>query len=168
MLNSGKRPKIKLPKTKSEWVWDIIGYTVFLGSIIFLIYHWNELPDRVPAHYNAVGEVDRWGSKMELLILPAIGVIMGVMMQVLEKFPEVHNYPERLNENNAKAFYLVSRKLLNQIKNICFMIFAFILFESASIALEKSDGFGVWFLPVVLVSTMIPIVIGFIKQSKIE
>ncbi|WP_080848230.1 DUF1648 domain-containing protein [Cytobacillus gottheilii] len=168
MFNTGKRPKIKLPKTKSEWFWDIIGYTVFLGSIIFLIYHWKDIPDRVPAHYNAVGEVDRWGSKMELLILPAIGVFMGVMMQVLEKFPEVHNYPERLNENNAKAFYLVSRKLLNQIKNICLMIFAFILFESASIALEKRDGFGVWFLPVVLVSTMIPIVIGFVKQSKIK
>lgn len=168
MMKSSKRPKIKLKKTKSEWVWDIIGYTVYLGSLIFLIYNWGRLPEEVPAHYNALGEVDRWGSKMELLILPIIGAVTAVFLQILEKYPEVHYYPERLNENNAKDFYLISRKLLNQIKNICFMIFAFILIESVSIALGMSNGFGVWFLPVVLISTFIPIIIGFIKQSKIE
>ena len=28
------------------------------------------LPDRIPAHYNAAGAVDRWGSKYEVLIFP--------------------------------------------------------------------------------------------------
>lgn len=29
------------------------------------------LPDAIPAHYNAAGAVDRWGSKYEVLIFPA-------------------------------------------------------------------------------------------------
>lgn len=78
----------------SEWIGDIIGYSFYLGSLIFLIYNWNGLPDEVPAHYNALGEVDRWGSKMELLILPLVGAFSAVLMQLFEKLPESHNYPD--------------------------------------------------------------------------
>lgn len=168
MSNSLKRPKIKILKTKSEWVWDIIGYSIYLGSLLFLIYNWNGLPDEVPVHYNALGEVDRWGSKMELLILPMIGTFMAVLMQLFEKFPESHNYPQRFNNENAKEFYLLSRKLVNQLKNICLIIFSLIIFETVSIALDWGNGFGVWFLPIAILSAFIPIVLGIIKQKKIR
>ncbi|SDN72380.1 DUF1648 domain-containing protein [Bacillus sp. OK048] len=168
MSNSWKRPKIKILKTKSEWFWDIIGYSFYLGSLIFLIYNWNRLPDEVPAHYNALGEVDRWGSKMELLIFPIVGAFIAVLMQLLEKFPESHNYPERLNKKNAKEFYLISRKLVNQLKNICLITFVLILIESVSIALGWENRFGVWFLPIAILSAFIPIILGIIKQKKIR
>lgn len=35
------------------------------------------LPDRVPMHYNLAGEVDRWGSKYENLVFPALVWAMG-------------------------------------------------------------------------------------------
>ncbi|WP_337020393.1 DUF1648 domain-containing protein [Oceanobacillus massiliensis] len=168
MSNSRKRPKIKILKTGSEWIWDIIGYSFYFGSLIFLVYNWNELPNEVPAHYNALGEIDRWGSKMELFILPIIGAFIALLMQLFERFPELHNYPERLNEENAKEFYLIIRKIVNQSKNICLIIFALILIESVSIALGLGNGFGGWFLPIVLLSTFIPIVLGIIKQTKIR
>lgn len=168
MSNPWKRPKLTIAKTKSEWVWDIIGYLFYLGSIALLIIVWNKIPSEVPAHYNAVGDVDRWGSKMELLILPFVGAFILLFMQVLEKFPEVHNYPSRLNESNAEQFYLHSRKLLNQIKNICLILFSLILVESISIANDWWEGgFGVWFLPITILGTGIPIVLGIIKQRKI-
>ena len=33
------------------------------------------LPDRVPLHYNFAGEIDRWGSKWEYLLLPGIALL---------------------------------------------------------------------------------------------
>jgi uncharacterized membrane protein len=168
MSNSWERPKIKISKTKSEWAWDIIGYTFYLGSIIFLIMIWSMLPEEVPAHYNASGEVDRWGSKWELFIIPIVGAFVMVLMQFIEKFPEVHNYPKRFNESNAEKFYLLSRKLVNQIKNICLIIFALILFESVSISLGWENGFGKWFLPITILGTCVPIVFVIIKQKKIK
>ncbi|WP_175987186.1 DUF1648 domain-containing protein [Bacillus sp. Marseille-Q1617] len=165
---SKKKPKIKLAKTKVEWVWDIIGYSIYIGSMIFLVYNWSKLPVQVPAHYNALGEVDRWGSKMELLILPVIGAFLAVFMQVVEEFPETHNYPERLNEENAEEFYLLSRKMINSSKNICLLIFSLVLFESVSIALGWWNGFGAWFLPIILLFVFIPIVTGIIKQQRIR
>lgn len=35
------------------------------------------LPGEIPVHYNAAGEVNRWGSKYEMLILPLITLLMG-------------------------------------------------------------------------------------------
>src|SRR5699024_4949850 len=156
MTNLWERPKLKIPKTKSEWVWDIIGYSFYIGSILLLIIIWGRLPEEVPAHYNALGEVDRWGSKFELLILPVVGAFILLLMQIFERFPEVHHYPQRFNESNAKAFYLNSRKVINQLKNICLVIFAIILFESISIALGWSSGLGKWFLPIAIIVAFIP------------
>ena len=85
--SSLERPKLKIEKTKSEMVWDLIGYLSYLGSIAFLILIWNSLPAEVPAHFNAAGEVDRWGSKTELLILTVIGALVAGSMQVVERFP---------------------------------------------------------------------------------
>ncbi|KKI89165.1 membrane protein [Bacillus sp. SA1-12] len=159
---------MKLLKTKGEWIWDIIGYSSYAASIIFLIFVWSILPGKVPGHYNASGEVDRWGSKWELLILPLVGAVIIVIMQVLERFPEVHNYPERLKKMNAAQFHLHSRKLVNQLKNICLVLFALILFESVSIALGWGSGFGKWILPVTIIGTGFPILAGILKQRKIK
>src|SRR5699024_2361135 len=71
---TNKDEKLILPKTKIEWVWDIIGYTVFIAMVLFIIILWRELPEKVPAHFNGAGEVDRWGSRFELWILPLVGL----------------------------------------------------------------------------------------------
>ncbi|WP_186579475.1 DUF1648 domain-containing protein [Aquibacillus kalidii] len=167
MSNTWMRPKIKIPKTKSETFLDVVGYSCFLGSIVFLVTIWSRLPEKVPTHYNAFGEVDRWGGKYELVILPVIGILIMLLMTFFEKFPETHNYPKRLNQSNAKEFYLLSRKLINQIKNICLIIFAIILIESVSIALGWINGFG-WFLPIAILSVFLPIIVGIVKQNRIK
>lgn len=37
------------------------------------------LPDSIPSHYNAVGQVNRWGSKYETLIFPAMMLPYGIL-----------------------------------------------------------------------------------------
>jgi len=89
LAKTWKKPEINIPKTRSEWVWDIIGLIVYLASIFFLIFVWNKLPDQVPGHYNAQGEVDRMGSKFELLLLPGVGVFMIFFIQFFERHPRI-------------------------------------------------------------------------------
>ena len=43
---------------------------LFLISILpalFLVYIWNDLPGRVPLHWDINGEVNRFGDKIELI-----------------------------------------------------------------------------------------------------
>ncbi|MGR3205093.1 DUF1648 domain-containing protein [Bacillus glycinifermentans] len=160
--------KANIPKTVSEKIWDVLGCLCYAGSIVFLISIWSKLPEEVPVHYGVLGEADRWGSKWELIILPGIGMFILLLMTLLEKHPEIHNYPKRLNEANAERFYLHSRKLINQLKNVCIIIFSFILLESVSIALGWGSGFGKWFLPIALFAVGFLIASSMIKRKKIQ
>lgn len=167
MTESWKRPTIMIPKTMSEKVWNMIGYSYLIGTILFLVTVWGDLPGQVPAHFNGSGEVDRWGSKWELIILPIISILLLVMMQFFEKHPEWHNYPARLNESNVKSFYLLSKKMMNIEKIICLLILQTIQMESIAIAFGWFNGFGIWFLPTAVLLVLLPILIFGIKQRKI-
>ncbi|MGE7091452.1 DUF1648 domain-containing protein [Lysinibacillus sp. NPDC048646] len=162
------RPILKLPKTRYEKVWDYIGGGLFVVSILYIVVIWGKIPDEIPAHFNGAGEVNRWGSKIELFILPLIGIFLWVLLWLLEKAPHMHNYPARLNESNVEKFYLNSRKILNEVKNFCLILFAFISFQMVHIALEKVETLGWWFLPFVLIGTAIPILKGLVTSSKIK
>ncbi len=168
MTEKEYRPKLDLPKTISEKLWDVVGYVALIGSVVFLMMVWEDLPAEVPAHYSASGEVNRWGSKFELLILPGIALFIIILLQFLEKRPHLHNYPQRINESNAKAFYLNSRKMLNLMKNICAVLFAFILVESVSISMEWSEGTGPLVFILLTFGLLIPLAIGLVKQSRIR
>ena len=39
-------------------------------------------PERIPVHWNATGEVDRWGSKYELFIIPVVQLVLVGFMAV--------------------------------------------------------------------------------------
>ena len=43
---------------------------IVLLPFIYLAYIWNELPSKVPMHWNIKGEIDRFGDKTELIIIP--------------------------------------------------------------------------------------------------
>lgn len=43
---------------------------VVLLPFIYLAYIWNTLPAEVPLHWNIQGEIDRYGDKTELLLIP--------------------------------------------------------------------------------------------------
>jgi len=162
------RPKLTIPKTVSERIWDIIGYVSYIGAILFLIFLWGDLPSEVPAHYNAAGDVDRWGSKWELVILPGIGLFLLLFLNLFEKYPEWHNYPKRFNASNAAQFYLVSRQLINQLKNLSLIMFAVILYQSIAIALGWSEELGTMLISLLVGSLLIPIIITWLKFRKIK
>ncbi|MCF1422132.1 SdpI family protein [Mangrovimonas futianensis] len=53
---------------------------IILLPFLYLAYVWPDLPQRVPMHYNIKGEIDRYGDKSELLIIP---FIMPVLIYII-------------------------------------------------------------------------------------
>ena len=53
---------------------------LLVGMILSLVLFWGSIPDQIPGHYNAAGEIDRWGSKWELLLLPFCGVFLYAIL----------------------------------------------------------------------------------------
>jgi uncharacterized membrane protein len=53
-------------------------WVVFIIPGAYLGFIWNDLPEKVPMHYNLKGEVDRYGNKSELLILIAVVTFINI------------------------------------------------------------------------------------------
>lgn len=168
MIQTPYRPKLNFPKTTTEKIADIIGLLSLLLPIIFIAFNWSSLPPEIPAHFGPAGEVDRWGSKYELFLLPMISICLFFMLHVLEKKPHTHNYPERLNETNVQAFYMASRQILNLTKNLCTILFAYIIYNMVGIALGTFDSLKLVGFISILVGIFVVIIAGIIKMTKIK
>ena len=46
------------------------------------------LPDKIPAHYNFAGEIDRWGSKYENLLFPIIIIALTLFWHLFIRYFE--------------------------------------------------------------------------------
>ncbi|WP_318310687.1 SdpI family protein [Flagellimonas crocea] len=56
----------------------IIG--IVLLPFLYLAYIWDQLPEKVPLHYNIKGEIDRYGDKSELILIP---IMLPLLIYVL-------------------------------------------------------------------------------------
>ncbi|MDC1068991.1 SdpI family protein [Candidatus Kapabacteria bacterium] len=45
---------------------------IVLLPFIYLGYIWGQLPDKIPLHWDLNGEIDRYGDKMELILIPIL------------------------------------------------------------------------------------------------
>ena len=166
-MNSINRPKIHIPKSTAEKIADIIGYAALLLMFCVIALSWPSLPVEIPAHFGASGEVDRWGSKYELLILPGIALFLHIFLLVFEKFPETHNYPTRFNEENAAIFYLNSRETLNYMRNIINILFAYTVWMTVSIAKGAEAHLG-WPFFAILALLFIVLIWKIVKVFNIK
>ncbi|WP_431029726.1 DUF1648 domain-containing protein [Lysinibacillus sp. LZ02] len=163
-----ERPKLHIEKTGIEKFANIIGLASILAMILFIIFNWNALPGTVPTHFNGAGEADAWGSKFSLLILPAIAIVLHLFMGIVERKPHAHNYPARLTEENAPQFYIESRKIVNLTKNVCTVMFAYIVIRSILVALGEADGLGILGMVIFFMVLAIVIIRGMVRMSKIK
>ncbi len=71
-------------------------------AVLALIVSWGAtlaalavFPERIPAHWNVAGEVDRWGSKFESLILPVVQLLVVAALAVWPRFDPSRRGPWR-------------------------------------------------------------------------
>ncbi|ARJ39251.1 hypothetical protein SporoP8_10440 [Sporosarcina ureae] len=131
-----KKPKLDIEKPAVAKAFDVLVIALFAAALVYLVLQWNQLPDRIPAHFGANGEVDRYGSRMELLLLPVIGIVMWVGMWKLEKYPHTYNYLN-LRPDNVEIQYRYGLLFMNVMKNISTLLFVFLIWQSVDIALAR-------------------------------
>ncbi|WP_239618150.1 DUF1648 domain-containing protein [Cohnella mopanensis] len=160
------RIKHDIPLTGQERVLQVLTLIVFLWGIVYLVAQWTDLPATVPAHYNGKGEIDRWGSKWELAILPAIAIILSAGLSVLSRFPHLYNYPVTITEENAVKQYSLARKMVIWMNLEIQVLFCYIEWTSVQAALGKSEGMWMWSIPILLVVLMGTLVVYIIRAFR--
>lgn len=65
---------------KNKITWIIAALSLIITAVAI-----NFMPDKVPMHYNFAGEVDRYGSKFEMMIFPGITLLFAIFWAVLTR-----------------------------------------------------------------------------------
>ena len=80
---------------------EIPFIAVALLPFVYLTYIWNELPNQVPMHWNASGEIDRWGDKSELFMmlfmLTGITYFIFLVIPFIDPKQKLQNMGNKLN-----------------------------------------------------------------------
>lgn len=155
---------MKLKYTKFQITLEIIGLLLLVGMIVFVYTQWSQIPQQVPMHYNAMGEIDSWGSKYEILFLPAISILLYAFITAVSFFPQIWNVPVQITDENKEAVYLSTKDLLIFVKIEILASFFYINYHTAT-----AQPLPITFLPVFIIitlGTLIFFVVRIIRLGK--
>lgn len=138
-------------KPKKNWYDIVMGILCILclvGTSIFLIVSWNNIPEQVPSHYNYAGEIDSVSGKGSIIAIFAVGWITYISILVLEQFPQIWNTGVTVTEFNRARVYRIVK---NMIVTVRFCVVA--LFSYMSIKMAMCIQLPVYFTLLVLGGT---------------
>lgn len=158
--------KIKIKYNLADNLLEFFGWITLVILWILTIVNYSELPDTIPIHFDARGEINNYGNKATILALPIIGTFIFVAMTLLNKYPSSLNYPVNINEGNALKQYTITKRLMRYLKFAIPFIFNLIVFQTIQITKGLTKGLSIWLLPFVLGIIFIPIILFTIKSNN--
>ncbi|MEZ7873800.1 MAG: DUF1648 domain-containing protein [Bacteroidales bacterium] len=159
-----RRPRIKIEMTTADKIVEIIGWLALLTVWALTITSYSDLPDIIPTHYNGAGEIDGFGSKVNILILPLIATFFFVGITILNKFPHIFNYPRKINKDNALRQYTYMTKMNRYLKLVFVIVFGLLAYKT----IQNTGGLGSWFLPLTMGLFIIPMTYFVVKSFMIK
>jgi len=163
-----KHPKLKIYPTRNELFTEFAAFLLLVFFWIISILSLDYLPDEIPTHYNGSGQVDAFGSKETILLLPLIATLLFIMMSILSKFPHTFNYSVEITKENAEKQYKNAIGFIRLLKIAVLLLFIFMNYQTMQIALEKNKSLGVWFLPVTILFFITLVGYNLYKTYKIN
>ena len=101
-----------------DYIFLGLAVLCFLSTLIFVLVKYPSLPDMLPSHYNARGEIDGWSGKTAAAFFPSIvGFLMLAILGPIQFFPQVWN-----NTQGIPA-YKLPRVIRSTRTCLCLMLF---------------------------------------------
>ena len=160
------RTKIILQPTQLDKAVETTGLRLLILLWLITMIAFFTLPETIPTHYNALGQVDNYGSKTTLFILPAIASIIFIGITKLNKYPHIFNYTVTITQENTESQYTVATRMLRILKLVCVLVFFLIVLFTWLTTLGNVTGLGRWFLPFALSLVIIPVGYFLIKLFR--
>ena len=138
---------MKIRRGKMDMILNLLCLILLIGITLWLPIFWDRIPDQVPMHYDFAGNIDRWGKKSEMLLLPVMAWLLYLLLTVIERFPKIWNTGVTVTEENRERVYTLLLHLISTMKFIIVCIFTWLTVQTPlGISLPG------WFMIVVLLA----------------
>ncbi len=148
-----KRPIVNLRLSRMDVVAEAVGWAVVIAHWAFVAWHYADLPEIIPQHFNARGEADGFGAKGSLVGLPIINTVLFAGMTLLNRFPQAFNYLEEITPDNAERQYRAATRMIRYLKLAVAVVFFAITYSTVETAHQGESPLMAWVLPVLGLST---------------
>jgi len=154
-------------KTTYDKILEIVAVAALLVSFCpLLLYHTIHPDDVFPTHYNIAGEIDGWGGRSSLWLIPLIGLAFYIGLSILQKYPKIYNYPCKVTEQNANYLYRMGVQLMRHVKACFMIILAYANNDMYMGAINKNSGpIGILYA-ILMAGMFVPVIIYAIKMVR--
>ncbi len=159
-----KQPKIKLEKSKTDFVLELLTLAILILYWAFVFSSLKDLPDSIPVHFDIHGNANSYGSKYQLLILPSIATLIFVLLLFLNKFPHIFNYPVKITEENAERIYIFATHFIKVLNLLFLTMFYFISFAAIKAAQSEPNKILIPILFIIFGGLVLGLLIYFIVK----
>lgn len=163
-----KRPKITVPQNSTDLWIDRFSFLLFFIIWLSVFVYYPDLPNEIPTHFNGRGQADAFGSKQSIWILMGVFSSIFIGIYILNKYPHLHNYTVKITEENALKNYRFSTRILRVVNFLNLLLLAYILKTMMTPYEKQSTAFGGWFLPTIMIGSLVLIIYIFVKANKIN
>lgn len=127
-----------------------VSVALILAQILYLVLGWDSLPSQIPAHYNLAGQIDRWGSKLEMLILPLLSLLLLILLEIVGRHPNWWNIPAQVTDKNRGPLEMTIGRFLAVLEVLIMGVFALLFFSGV-----HGNSLPVWFAPAIVLGTVV-------------
>lgn len=161
-----ERPKLNIEIKLLDRVFEIIGYTftILMWVLAFCVIFSNV--KKIPSHFSFSGRPDSYGSKYTILILPVIHTLVFVLLTIINRYPHIFNYPQKItNENGMQQYTLATRaiRFLKTSLSLMFLLLTYLAYSSAAFDIKIS---AIWIFPFIIIMIEIPMLFYIWKAMK--
>ena len=154
---------MKIEKNLLDKITSSICWILLIGTALFLIVYWNQIPDQIPGHYNASGQIDKITDKNSLFFLYGIEWLLFVILSVVTKFPMLWNTGITITVDNKEQAYRILKDMLGVLKCIVIGIFSFLTIYSTT-----GNNLPSLFLVISLLSVFGSMAISILRLMKLR
>jgi len=130
---------------------ELIAVFGVLSAIFVVVFNYRDLPQRIPTHFGLTGVADGWGGKSSLWALVGVTCFLYAVLSLVRFLPpKLMNVP--VTEEHRAAAIPISLEMVGWVKAEITCMLAYIVWSAVAVVQGHSQGLGVWFLPVTLVT----------------
>ncbi|GEP95030.1 DUF1648 domain-containing protein [Chitinophaga cymbidii] len=147
-------PRLQLKPSSLDQLLETTAWITLVSLWAITLYHYSNLPDSIPTHYNLEGRPDSYGRKATLLLLPIIGTAISAIFTLLHKYEIVFLLPGKVTKDSNPKQHALATRSLRIFKLGILINFLVITWNTISIATGQTNGIG-WWLPVSAICFMV-------------
>ena len=125
---------------------EVLSLAALLGTVLFLIIYWKQIPPQVPTRYDAAGRIEDWSAKATLVLLPVGGAVLYVLLS-LSKTIRYRSFGKEVRIPAPPLLFPFMKLTLSA------------GFSYMTVCGALVRPLGAWFFPVFLGLTLIPLIV---------